>query len=93
MAQRETIDNLIRSALKTEVRTAEPSDAVRESLLAAAASENTLRSTLGPVVPPLVEGLLEVSEPVIDWGIPITTAIPLARKQLLLLAAPLHAVR
>jgi hypothetical protein len=84
---------MIRSALRTEVRSAEPSAAVRESLLAAAASEDTLRSALGPSVPPLVEDLLEVSEPAADWGMPTTTAIPLARKQLLLLAAPLYAVR
>jgi hypothetical protein len=93
MAQRETVDNIIRSALRTEVRSAEPSAAVRESLLAAAASEKTLRSALGPSVPPLAEDLLEVSEPAADWGVPIATAIPLARRQLLLLAAPLHAVR
>jgi hypothetical protein len=92
MAQRETVDNLIRSALRTEVQSEEPSPAVREALLAAA-GENTLRSTLGPAVPLLVEGLQEQSEPEVEWGTPVTTAIPVARRQQLLLAAPWYAVR
>ena len=92
MAQRETVDNLIRSALRTEVRSEEPSPTMREALLAAA-GENALRSALGPAVPPLVDGLREESEPAADWGMPAATAIPLARRQLLLLAAPLSAVR
>ena len=92
MAQRETVDNLIRAALRTEVRSEEPSPAAREALLAAA-GETALRSALGPAVPPLVAGLQEESEPAADWGTPITTAIPVARRQLLLLAAPLYAVR
>jgi hypothetical protein len=93
MAQRETVDNLVRSALRTKVRSEEPSPASREALLAAAAVENTLRTALGPAVPPLVEGLQEQSEPAVEWGMPVTTAIPVARRQLLLLAAPLCAVR
>jgi hypothetical protein len=92
MAQRGTVDNLIRSAVKTAVGSEGPSPAVREALLAAA-GENALRSALGPAVPPLVEGLQEEREPAADWGVPITTAIPVARRQLLLLAAPWYAVR
>jgi hypothetical protein len=93
MVQRETVDNMIRSALRTNVSSEEPAVTVREALLVAAASENALRSALGPAVPPLVEGLQEKNEPTVDWSTPVTTAIPLARKQLLLLAAPLYAVR
>jgi hypothetical protein len=93
MAQNGTIDNVIRSALRTEVCLEEPSAAVREALLAAAAQDNTLRSALGPAVPPLLDELHEKSEPAVDWSIPITTAIPMARRQLLMLAAPIYAVR
>jgi hypothetical protein len=93
MVQREAFDNVIRSALRTEVRSEEPSLAVREALLAAAAGDNTLRSTLGPTVPPLVDELQEVSEPFVEWSTQVTSAIPIARRQLLLLAAPLYAIR
>ncbi|HTP08757.1 MAG TPA: hypothetical protein VMP08_10925 [Anaerolineae bacterium] len=93
MAQQETLDKMIRLTLRTEVRSEEPSSAVREALLAAAAGDNTLRSTLGPTIPPLVNDLQEVREPVEEWSTQITTAIPLGRRQLLLLAAPLYAVR
>jgi hypothetical protein len=93
MAQHETIDSLVRSALRTEVRSEEPSAAVREALLAAAAQDNTLRSALGPAVPPLVDELQEASEPIVEWSMQVTAAIPVARRQLLLLAAPLYAVR
>ncbi len=93
MTQREIVDSVIRSALHSTVQSEEPAAAVREALLAAAAKDNTLRSTLGPTVPPLVEGLQEKSEPVADWDMVVTTAIPWQRKQLLLLAAPIYAVR
>ena len=93
MPQQVTFDNVIRSALRTGVALEEPAAAVREALLAAAASENTFRSALGPAVPPLVDDLQEKNEPAFDWSTQVTTAIPLARRQLLLLAAPLYAVR
>ena len=93
MTQGETVDSLIRSALQAEVRSAEPSPAVRDALLAAAAGENTLRSALGPAIPPLAAGLQETPEQPIDFGEQVMTVIPLARRQLLLLASPLHAVR
>jgi len=93
MTQGDTVDGLIRSVLQTEVRSAAPSPAVREALLAAAAVENTLRSTLGPAIPPLADGLQETPERPIDCGEQVMTVIPLARRQLLLLASPMHAVR
>lgn len=93
MAQQETIDNVIRAALRTEVRSEEPAATVREALLAAAAQDNTLRSPLGPVVPPLLDELHEKGEPAVDWSMPVTTAIPVARRQLLMLAAPMYGVR
>jgi hypothetical protein len=66
---------------------------VRGALLAAAAGENTLRSALGPAIPPLADGLQETPEGPIDFSEQVLTVIPLARKQLLLLASPLCAVR
>jgi len=66
---------------------------VREALLAAAAQDNTLRSALGPAVPPLLDELHEKHEPAPDWSTPITTAIPMARRQLLMLTAPMYAIR
>jgi hypothetical protein len=93
MANGETVDKLIRSALQAAAVAEEPSPAVREALLAAAASENSLRSALGPTVPPLVEDLQDESERVVEWSTQVITTIPLARRQLLLLAAPLYAVR
>lgn len=94
MAKHETFDTVIRSALKTEVCSEEPAATIRESLLAAAAADNTLRSALGPAVPPLVDELHDQSESnVDDWSTPVTTAIPLPRRQLLVLAAPMYAVR
>jgi hypothetical protein len=93
MANGETVDKLIRSALQAAAVAEEPSPAVREALLAAAASENSLRSALGPNVPPLIEELQEESERVVEWSTQVITTIPLARRQLLLLAAPLYAVR
>lgn len=91
--QEETIDHMIRSALRLEVRLEEPSAATRESLLAMAAADNTLRSSLGPAVPPLVAELHNENGRAIDWSVPVTTSIPVARRQLLMLAAPLYAVR
>jgi hypothetical protein len=93
MTQQKTIDSVIRSALRTEVRSEEPSAAVREALLAAAEQDNTLRSALGPAVPPLLDELHEKGAPAVDWSTPVTTAIPVARRQLLVLAAPIYAVR
>jgi hypothetical protein len=94
MAKHVTVDTVIRSALQTGVCSEEPSAAIRESLLVAAAADNTLRSALGPEVPPLVDELHEQSESnVDDWSTPVTTTISLPRRQLLVLAAPMYAVR
>jgi len=93
MTQGDTVDSLIRSAVQSEVKSAEPSVALRDALLTAAASENSLRSALGPVIPPLADGLQEIPAWPIDFSEQMMTVIPLARKQLLLLASPLHAVR
>lgn len=92
MALVETVDNLIRTTLCSAVQAAEPAPAVREALLVAAAEENSLRSTVGPTVPPLVEGLQERNEPSDDWSTQIATALPLMRKQLWLLAGQWDAV-
>ena len=94
MVKHEAFDTVIRSALRTEVRSEEPADTIRESLLAAAAADNTLRSALGPAMPPLLDELHDQSEAnVADWSMPVTTAISLSRRQLLMLAAPMYAVR
>ncbi|CAG0929286.1 hypothetical protein TFLX_01229 [Thermoflexales bacterium] len=93
MALVETVDIMIRSALRTEVRSEEPSPAVRDALLAAAADENPLRSVVGPSMPPLVEELQEENESAVDdWGAQVVTALPLVRRQLLLLAGQWYAV-
>jgi hypothetical protein len=92
MALVETVDNMIRSTLRTEVRSEEPSPAVRDALLAAAADAPPLRSAWGPSVPPLVADLQERNESTVDWGAQIVTAIPLMRQQLLLLAGQWHTV-
>ncbi len=93
MRQRDIVDHLIRSTLQTEVGPQEPSPSVRDSLLAAVARDNVTRSALGPTIPPLAEGLLDSSEKALALEEQVTTVIPLARRQLLLLAAPLYAVR
>lgn len=91
MRQGDNVDSLIRSALRTGVQTEEPSAKVREALLARAAGCTAPRSTLGPAIPAIASGLEE--RPAADLDEQVITAIPLARKQLLLLAAPLYAVR
>jgi hypothetical protein len=94
MAKHEAFDNVIRTALRTEVHSEEPSATIRESLLSAAAADNTLRSVVGPAVPPLMDDLYDQKESnVADWSMPVMTAIPLPRRQLLMLAAPMYAVR
>jgi hypothetical protein len=93
MTQRDTVDGLIRCVLQAEVRSEEPSSAVRDSLFAAAAGENALRSTLGLAIPPLADGLQDPPDLPIDLSEQVMTVIPQARKQLLLLASPLCAVR
>jgi hypothetical protein len=55
------VDKLIRSTLRTEVSSQEPSAAVRDSLLAAAAEDSATRSALGPAIPPLVNGLRDAN--------------------------------
>ena len=92
MKQGETVDNLIRSALRVDVRSEEPAPEVRDSVLAAASEANT-RSALGPAIPPLAMGLQECADPDDALNEPVMTVIPLARKQLLLLSAPVYAVR
>ena len=95
MGQGDTVDNLIRSALRVEVGQQEPSPAVREELLAAANRENVMRSGIGPSIPPLAVGLCEdadiIEPPSEVYETLLMTA--LGRRQLLLLAAPLYAVR
>ncbi len=83
----------MRSALKAEVEAAEPSAAVRDALLEAAANENPLRSALGPAIPPVASGLEEHAVQTLDYNREVVLITPLAHKQLLLLASPLYAVR
>lgn len=93
MTQGATVENLIRSTLKSAVLAEEPAAAVRASLLAAAEHENVLRSAIGPAIPLLAEDLQERRDPSFDLQEQVMTSIPLARRQLLLIAAPLYAVR
>lgn len=93
MTRGDNLDSLIRSTLRAQFRSEEPSAAARDSLLAAAACENTLRSAVGPVIPPLAAGLQENGEPEADFSDQVITVFPLARRHLLLLASPLYAVR
>ncbi len=92
MTPGDSVENLIRSTLRTAVQAEEPSAAVRDSLLAAA-QENAFRSAVGPAIPPLAKGLQECEDPALDLTEQVITSIPLARKQLLWLAAPVYAVR
>ncbi len=92
MRQGTTVDEIIRSALQTSVQAEEPSAQVRDSLLSNAA-QDLLRSPLGPSIPAIASGLQECDGQPAEWDEQIITAIPLARRQLLLLAAPLYAVR
>jgi hypothetical protein len=59
MTKRDVLDNLIRSTIRSEVAGLEPSPAVRDTLLAAAAHSHPLRSAGGPTMPALIEGLCE----------------------------------
>ena len=89
------MDNLIRSALRAEVGQQEPAPAVREELLAAANRENVMLSGVGPSIPPLAAGLCEdadIIEPPSEEFETLALAA-LGRRQWLLLAAPLYAVR
>ncbi len=86
------MDEIIRSALQTSVQAEEPSAQVRDSLLTNAA-QDLPRSALGPSIPAIASGLQECNGRVAEWDEQVVTAIPLARRQLLLLAAPLYAVR
>ena len=95
MIQGDTVDNLIRSTLRAEVGQQEPSPAVREALLAVATRENVARSGIGPSIPPLATGLCEdadkIEAPLEGYELLLSAAM--GRKQWLLLAAPLYAVR
>ena len=86
------VDDVIRSAVQSSVQVEEPSAQVRDSLLANAAHALP-RSALGPSIPPIVSGLQECDRQAAEWDEQVVTSIPLARRQLLLLAAPLYAVR
>ncbi len=92
MTERESLDNLIRSAVRGAVAGEEPSPDVRDALLAAAAHSGTLRSAVGPEVPPLADGLCEIvneTGPERDWVQPLLVA----SRPWMLLTAPLYAVR
>ncbi len=93
MRQGDTVDNLIRTSLKTEVRPEEPSPAVRDALLAMAERENVFRSALGPAIPPVVNGLQDRPEQAPDLEETVTAVILFPRRHLLFLASPLYAVR
>ena len=95
MAQGDTVDNLIRSALRAETREQEPAPAVREALMATAAREKAVRSALGPPIPPLADALCEgAGQPQLGAEPPgVILNSPMGPRQLLWLAAPLYAVR
>ena len=93
MSQGDSVDRLIRSALQTGVHTEEPSAAVRDALLASAAHTAAPRSTLGPSIPAIVDDLQESDKQAAELAALVVTTIPLTRRHLLLLAAPLYAVR
>jgi hypothetical protein len=97
MTQVTTVDNLIRLALRAECGQQEPSPETREALLAQADRDDVRRSVIGPSIPPLVEGLCEDTDPQqldLDSELPVAIlADSLRWRQLLLLAAPLYAVR
>ncbi|HZY41596.1 MAG TPA: hypothetical protein VFF59_06315 [Anaerolineae bacterium] len=58
MTERDVLDNLIRSTVRDEVAGLEPSPAVRDTLMAAAAQRPATLS-VGPMIPPLASGLRE----------------------------------
>ena len=94
MKQGDNVDKLIRSALQAGVQAEEPAATVRDALLAGAARNDVPRSALGPSIPALAGGLQEeCNEWVPELYEPVATSIPLTRRHLLLLAAPLYAVR
>jgi hypothetical protein len=93
MRQDDTIDNLIQAAVRGSVQAEEPSAHVRDLLLASAASSATPYSALGPSIPAIASGLQECDRRAAELDEQVITSIPLARRQLLLLAVPLYAVR
>jgi hypothetical protein len=93
MKQGDNVDKLIRSALQAGVQTEEPAATVRAALLTSAARHDVPRSALGPSIPAIATGLQECDTWTADWDEPAATTIPLTRRHLLLLAAPLYAVR
>jgi len=92
MSEGVSLDNLIRQAMHDGVDDAEPSAAIRGSLLAEAARSAAQRSALGPSIPALVDGLCETSEDDCRMAVNIPDVIT-ARGQWLLLVAPIYAVR
>jgi hypothetical protein len=93
MRQEDTVDTLIQAALRAAVQAEEPSAHVRDLLLASAASSATPRSVLGLSIPAIVSDLQECNKRDVELDEPVLTSIPLGRRQLLLLAVPLYAVR
>jgi hypothetical protein len=93
MSEGVSLDNLIRRSMHEAVDDLEPSAGVREALLARAAGTVGQSSALGPTVPALADGLHESAAP----ELPHTTMsqmIPVGNGQwLLLITAPLYAVR
>lgn len=93
MRRGDNVDKLIRSALRSDVQAEEPAAAVREVLLSRVANADVSRSALGPSIPAIAGGLQEGDPQAAELDEQVVTTIPLARRQLLLLASPLYAVR
>lgn len=93
MSEGVSLDNLIRRSMHEAVDSLEPSAGVREALLAKAASTVGQSSTLGPTVPALADGLHESATPELPRAA-MPQAVPVGNGQwLLLMTAPLYAVR
>jgi hypothetical protein len=93
MRQGDTVDSLIQTAVRAGVQTEEPSTHVRDSLLTSAANHSTPYSVLGPSIPAIASGLQDCNKRAAELDEQVVTSISLGHRQLLLLAAPLYAVR
>lgn len=95
MTEKDALDNMIRSTVREAVANAEPSVDVRDALLAAAARSNTLRSAVGPAMPPLAGGLCETAADteLEQAASSESDALLINHRPWLLLTAPLYAVR
>lgn len=92
MSEGVLLDALIRQAMHEAVVDAEPSAAIRDSLLVEATRSASRRSALGPAMPALVDGLCEKNED--DCRLAINTPdVAATRGQWLMLVAPIYAVR